>query len=79
MDRSGIRKVPEVSGEQRKMEESSCEVICGAPTTLTVKENVKVKMLIAHTHLLAQSEARILSWSGGGEDKSLMCLTPCYV
>ena len=27
----------EVSGEQRKMKEIGCEVICGAPTTLAVK------------------------------------------
>ena len=43
MDRPGVRQVPEVSGEQRKMEETGCEVICGAPTTLKVKEWVKVK------------------------------------
>ena len=37
MDRPGVRKVPEGSGEQRKMEETSCEIICGAKTTLAVK------------------------------------------
>ena len=37
MDRPGVRKVPEGSGEERKMKESGCEVICGALTTLTVK------------------------------------------
>ena len=37
MDRPGVRKVPEVSGEQGKMEESGCEIICGASTTLAVK------------------------------------------
>ena len=31
MCRSGIRLVPEGSGEQSKMEETGCEVICGAP------------------------------------------------
>ena len=30
MDRPGVHQVPEVSGEQRKMEETGCEVICGA-------------------------------------------------
>ena len=30
-------KVPEGSGEQVKMENTGCEVICGAPTTLAVK------------------------------------------
>ena len=38
MDRPGVRQVIEISGEQRKMEETGCEIICGAPTTLAVKE-----------------------------------------
>ena len=33
MDRPGVRQVPENSREQRKMEETGCEVIYGAPTT----------------------------------------------
>ena len=37
MDRPRVRQVPEGSGEQRKMEETGCEIICGAPTTPTVK------------------------------------------
>ena len=37
MDRPGVRQVPEGSGEQRKVEEVGCEIICGAPTTLRVK------------------------------------------
>ena len=37
MDRPGVRQVPEGSGKQRKMEETGCEIICGAPTTLAVK------------------------------------------
>ena len=36
MDRPGVRQVPEGSGEQGKMEQTSCEIICGAPTTLAV-------------------------------------------
>ena len=32
-----VRQVPEGSGEQGKMEETGCEIICGAPTTLEVK------------------------------------------
>ena len=35
--RPGVCKVPEGSGEHRKLEEAGCEVICGAPTTLVVK------------------------------------------
>ena len=37
MDRPGVRQVPEGSREQRKIEETGCEIICGAPTTLVVK------------------------------------------
>ena len=36
MDRPGVREVPEGSGEQGKMEETDCEIICGAPATLAV-------------------------------------------
>ena len=38
MDMPGVRQVPEGSGEQRKVEETGCEVICGAPTSHVVKE-----------------------------------------
>ena len=31
MDRPGVRLVPEGGGEQRKMEKTGCEVICGDP------------------------------------------------
>ena len=37
MDRPGVGQVPEGSGEQGKMEETGCEIIYGAPTTLGVK------------------------------------------
>ena len=37
MERPGGRQVPEGSREQRKMEETGCEVTYGAPTTPTVK------------------------------------------
>ena len=37
MDRPGVRQVPEGSGEQRKMEEAGCEIICDAPTTLRIE------------------------------------------
>ena len=36
MDRPGVHQVPEGSGEQRKMKETGCEIIYGAPTTLVV-------------------------------------------
>ena len=44
MDRPGVRQIPEGSGEQRKVEETGYEVICGAPTTLAVKKWVKVNV-----------------------------------
>ena len=37
MDRPGVHQVPEGSGEQTKMEETGCKIICGAPVTLAVK------------------------------------------
>ena len=37
MDRPDVRQVPEGSGEQGKMEEIGCEIVCGAPTALAVK------------------------------------------
>ena len=36
-DRPGVRQVRVGSEEQRKMEETACEVTCGAPATPTVK------------------------------------------
>ena len=36
MDRPVLRQVPEGSGEQGKIEETGCEIICGAPATLAV-------------------------------------------
>ena len=38
MDRPGVCQVPEGSGKRRKMKESGCEVISGAPTFPVVKE-----------------------------------------
>ena len=37
MDGPGVLPVPPGSGEQGKMEETGCEIICGAPTTLAVE------------------------------------------
>ena len=45
MDRPGIGQVPEGSGEQRKMEDTGCEIICGAPTTLAVKGLMMINVL----------------------------------
>ena len=43
MDRPGVCQILEGSGEQRKMQETGSEVICGAPTTPAVKGYVMVK------------------------------------
>ncbi|WP_419615575.1 hypothetical protein, partial [Thiolapillus sp.] len=45
MDRPGVRQVPEGSGEQGKMEKTSSKIICGAQTTLAVKELLMLLML----------------------------------
>ena len=37
MDRPGVHQVSESSGEQRKMEETGCEVICDAQMIPVVK------------------------------------------
>ena len=37
MDRPGVHQVPGGSGEQGKMEETGCEIICGAPSILAFK------------------------------------------
>ena len=47
MDRPGVRKVPKGSGEQGKMEETGCEIICGAPTTLAVKGSMMMMMIFS--------------------------------
>ena len=46
MDRPGVRQVPEGSGEQRKMEETGCEISCGAPMTLAIKGLMMMVMMM---------------------------------
>ena len=45
MDRPAVRKVPEGSGEQEKVEKTGCKIICGAPTTLVGKELMMMMMI----------------------------------
>ena len=45
MDRPRVRQIPEGSGEQGKMEETSCEIISGAPMTLAVKGQMMMMMM----------------------------------
>ena len=46
MDRTGVRQVPEGSGEQGKMEKTGFKIICGAPTTLLVKGLMMLMMMM---------------------------------
>ena len=41
MDRLGVRQVPEGSAEQGEVEETGCEIIYGAQTTLAVKGKMR--------------------------------------
>ena len=43
MDKPGVRQVPEGRG---KMEKTGCKIICGAPTTLAVKELMMMMMMM---------------------------------
>ena len=45
MDRPRVRQVPEGGGEQGKMEKTGCKIICGAPTTLAIKELMMMMMM----------------------------------
>ena len=60
MDRPGIRQVPEGSGEQGKMEETGCEIICDAPTTLAVKGQMMMMMMMKHTSVSSAVAAEIM-------------------
>ena len=46
MDRPGVPQVPEGSEEQGKLEETGCEIICGAPTTLVIKGQMMMMMMV---------------------------------
>ena len=54
MDRPVVWQVPEGSGEQGKIEKTDCKIICGAPTTLTVKGLMMMMKfrVIVRTHLI---------------------------
>ena len=46
LDRPGVRQVTEGSGEQGRMEEIGCKIICGAPATLVVKGLIMMMMMM---------------------------------
>ena len=70
MDRPGVLKVPEGSGEQEKMEKTGYKIICGAPMTLTVKGLMMMMMMMIDLHMLVipwqlkivQVNTKLLSW-----------------
>ena len=53
---TGVHQVPEGSGEQREMEETGCEIICGAPTTFVVKEEMMMMMIMKMMMLIMSGE-----------------------
>ena len=58
-DRPGVCQVPEGSREQGKKEETGCEIICGAPTTLDDDDNDETANKRSHdfyTHSSVLSE-----------------------
>ena len=62
MDRPGVRQVPKGSGEQGKMEKTGCKIICGAPTTLAVKE-LMMMMMMMMMMLMNSPEDRYALWA----------------
>ena len=58
MGRPGVRQVPEGSGEQGKMKETGCEIICGASATLVVK-GLMMMMIFFYYHFLVVSHVCI--------------------
>ena len=55
MDGPGVQQVPEGSGEQSEMEETGCEIICFAPTTLAVKGLMMMMIMITFSKFFSSS------------------------
>ena len=53
MNRPGVRLVPEGSGGHGKMEETVCEIISGAPTTLAFKGKMIMMMMMIMMIMIA--------------------------
>ena len=65
MDRPGVCQVAEGSGEQEKMEETGCKIICGAPTTLAVKGLMMMRRLLCGRATLRFNSMFLSSqWTG---------------
>ena len=61
MDRPGVCQVPEGSRKQRKMEETGCEIFCGAPSTLGIKGQVRLGEVRRLTGLKAPTNQLFVS------------------
>ena len=61
MARPGVSQVPEGSGEQGKIEEAGCNIICGAPTILAVTG--KMRWYFPDILVCDQSAIKFLSLS----------------
>ena len=59
LDRPGVWQVPGGSGKQGTMEKTGCEIICGAPTNLTVKGYLMMMMMMACSIFCLHSAVRI--------------------
>ena len=69
MNRPGVRQVREGSGEQGKMEETGCEIICGAPKTLAVKGLMMMMMMMMM--MMSCCTAQSFSFSAPSSDRSI--------
>ena len=66
MDRPGVHKVPEGSGEQGKMEETGWEIIFVAPTTLVVKRQMMmIIMMIMMKMIQSKTETQRVWFTTG--------------
>ena len=64
MDWPGVRQGPEGSGEQGKMEKTGCKIICGARTTLAVKELMMMVMTPNLQFSSVQTSSLLRYWQG---------------
>ena len=77
MDRPRVHQVPEGNAEQRKMEETGCEIIYGALATPAVKGSVKVKESGTENQRLQMQKKKILNRVSTSSYLFLM-LTSCF-
>ena len=73
MDRPEVRQVPEGSGGQGKMEKTGCEIICGAPTTLAVKGQIMMMMMMRDSTCTAGNSLHFLAAAKCGSRGRRFC------